>query len=65
MLENGALPDKENGAPPDKFGVLYTVYDIYISMVLPTGSMFWGYHTLVPAINSIFLQSVWVPLRII
>ena len=24
--------------------------------------MFWGCHTLVPVINSIFLQAVWVPL---
>ena len=31
-------------------------------MVLTAGSMFWGCHTLVPVINSVFLQEVWVPL---
>ena len=39
-----------------------TVCYIDHSMVLTAGSMFQGYHTLVLSINSIFLQTVWVPL---
>ena len=31
-------------------------------MVLTAGSMFQGYHTLVPDINSIIVLMVWVPL---
>ena len=48
----------ENGAPPDKFGVYY----IKNCVVLTAGSMFQGYHTLVPGINLFFIETVWVPL---
>ena len=46
----------ENGAPPDKFGILYTVCYIQNNMILTAGSMFWGYPILVPAINSFFYK---------
>ena len=45
----------ENENIPDKFGVLYHQQ---------AGSMFWGYYSLVPGINSVCLEAVWIPLSL-
>ena len=39
----------ENGAPPDKFDVLYRQLHIELH-ILTAGSMYYGYHTLVPIV---------------
>ena len=44
----------KSGAPPDKFGVLYSMITYRIN--------FTGYHFLVPGLISIFFEMVWVPL---
>ena len=44
----------KSGPPPDKVRVLYRL--------LPTKLIFNGYHSLIPGLISIFLETVWVPL---
>ena len=51
----------ENRAPPDKFGVLYSVLHGEFHN-LAAGSVCQGYDILVPGIN-FFLQMVWIPLN--
>ena len=51
----------KRGAPPDKFGVLYRLLDIeFYGFTSRINSK--GYHSLVPGLISIFLETVWVPL---
>ena len=50
----------KSGAPPDKFGVLYRMVAYRIPWFHKQNSK--GYHSLVPGLISIFLETVWVPL---
>ena len=54
----------KSGAPPDKFGVLYCMVTYIIEFHGFTSRInSKGYHSLVPGLISIFLQTVWVPLK--
>ena len=51
----------KSGAPPDKFGVLYCLLPIeFHGFTSRINSK--DYHSLVPGLISIFLETVWVPL---
>ena len=51
----------KSGAPPEKFRVLYRWLPIeFHGFTSRINSM--GYHSLVPGLISIFLETVWVPL---
>ena len=52
----------KSGAPPDKFGVLYHVFAYRIPYSVRSRINSKGYHSLVPSLISIFLETVWVPL---
>ena len=49
----------KSGAPPDKFEVLYRIE--FHGLTSRINSK--GYHSLVPGLISIFLETVWVPLK--
>ena len=52
----------KSGAPPDKFIVLYRMVPIeFHGFTCRINSK--GYHSLVPGLISIFLETVWVPLN--
>ena len=52
----------ENQAPTDKFGVLYCLLHIkFHGFNYLAGSLFQGYHTLDPGINSNYFTDEWVP----
>ena len=53
----------KSGAPPDKFGVLYCMVT-YRTPWFTRRINSKGYHSLVPGLISIFLETVWVPLRL-
>ena len=49
--------------PPDKVGVLYRLLPIKNSMVSQAELISKGYHFSGPGLISIFLETVWVPLK--
>ena len=51
----------KSGAPPDKFGVLYRMVTYRIPRFHKQN--YKDYHSLVPGLISIFLETVWVPLK--
>ena len=51
----------KSGAPPDKFGVLYCMFTYKIPWFQSRIDSK-GYHSLVPGLISILLDTVWVPL---
>ena len=52
----------KSGAPPYKVGVLYSLLPIEFQ-VSQAELISKGYHSLVPGLISIFLETVWVPFR--
>ena len=52
----------KSGASPDKFGVLYCMYVTCRIQWFYMQISSRGYHSLVPGLISIFLETVWVPL---
>ena len=52
----------KSGAPSDKFGVLYHIVT-YRILLFHKQINSKDYHTLVPGLISIFLETVWVPLN--
>ena len=50
----------KSGAPPDKVGVLYRLFVVSRADMISK-----GYHSLVPGLISMFLETVWVPLKLL
>ena len=54
----------KSGAPPVLYGYLHSFASRINSMVSQREMISKGYHALVPGLISVFLETVWVPLKI-